>query len=308
MQILPRKLDFDDVLIVPKPSSVASRQDVVLQRPFKFPYYDAELVLPVIPIIAANMYNIGTLSVAKKLLKHNIMTALVKEQKVLTRPGYREIVDGYVFETYGIEKKTITWPLICLDVANGYLNSFVDTVKYYRDFSPYIVIMAGNVVTPEGAERLVEAGANIVKVGLGSGAACTTRLKTGVGYPQLSAVLECAPVIHSRGAYLCSDGGHRTPGDVAKSFVAGADFVMLGSMLAGTDETGDRLYGNASKAAQGTLEKYRAEEGREIGIPYKGTLDEVVQDLLGGLRSACTYVGASNLVELREKGSFVRIG
>jgi len=291
---MEKKLDFDDVLIVPRISNVSSRAEVDVTLGNR----DGA---PIVPIIAANMYHIGTLNVASILSKYGILTALVKGVK--TTP---ELYD-WTFETFGMDEPLLSNKFICLDVANGYLTKFHDRVKRCRDLYPTSVIMAGNVVTPEGVECLVKAGADIIKVGLGSGGACTTRLKSGVGYPQLSAILECSKVARRYGAFICSDGGHRTPGDIVKSFVGGADFVMLGGMFAGTDETGTTFYGNASKQAQGTLEKYRAEEGRILQVPYRGKLEDVVQDILGGIRSACTYVGAKDLYELKEKATFVRV-
>jgi len=296
---LYRKLDFDDVLIVPRSSTVTSRADVVLEKTFTIG--PDETTLRCVPIIAANMQNIGTVSVASILHKYEMLTALVKNT-LNTLP-----TTFPAFNTYGMEGEVEDLQFICLDVANGYLSSFVERVKQVREKYPFSVIMAGNVVTTEGVENLAKAGADIIKVGLGSGSACTTRIKTGVGYPQLSAVLECSAATRHHGVYLCSDGGHRNPGDIAKSFAAGADFVMLGGMLSGTDETGAVFYGNASRMAQGTLEKYRAEEGQVIETPYKGSLDDVVQDILGGLRSACTYVGARNLDEFKQFSRIIQV-
>lgn len=288
-------LDFDDVLIVPQPSNVNSRADVTLERAFHFKagghWYG-------IPVIAANMQNIGTWNVAKILAKHHMLVALVKGLP-LTYSGKN------VFNTFGIcDCDGVKGGYICLDVANGYTTQFRGFVNVVRREFPTSIIMAGNVATAEGVENLAKAGADIIKVGLGSGAACTTRIKTGVGIPQLSAVLDCVSAAKDFGVYVCSDGGHRTVGDVAKSFAAGADFVMLGSMFAGTEETGRWLYGNASRQVQGQLEKYRAEEGAAIAHPLRGSLDDVVLDILGGLRSACSYVGAANLKELQEKAEF----
>ena len=185
---------------------------------------------------------------------------------------------------------------------------------------------------------MILAGADIVKVGIGPGSVCTTRIKTGVGYPQLSAIIECADAAHGLGGHIIADGGCTSSGDVAKAFGAGADFVMLGGMLAGHDEGGgeiiereyktDRVfsmtnvpiyerkqfvkfYGMSSQAANekhfGGLKDYRASEGREVYIKYKGFVSDTVQDILGGLRSTCTYVGASKLKHLSKCTTFVRV-
>jgi GMP reductase len=182
--------------------------------------------------------------------------------------------------------------------------------------------MAGNVVTGEMVEQLILSGADIVKVGIGPGSVCTTRIKTGVGYPQLSAIIECADAAHGLKGHVCADGGCTVPGDVAKAFAAGADFVMLGGMFAGHDEcSGDiieengktykRFYGMSSAEAmikyKGTVADYRASEGKSVNVPYRGKADVTVQDILGGVRSTCTYVGASRLKELSKCTTFIRV-
>ncbi|HEX9827508.1 MAG TPA: GMP reductase, partial [Flavobacteriaceae bacterium] len=211
---------------------------------------------------------------------------------------------------------------ICIDVANGYSEHFVEFVKQTRDQYPDKVIIAGNVVTGEMVEELLLSGADIVKVGIGPGSVCTTRVKTGVGYPQLSAIIECADAAHGLGGQIISDGGCTIPGDVAKAFGAGADFVMLGGMLAGHDESGGELierdgkpykkfYGMSSQTAMekhvGGVAEYRASEGKTVEVPYKGDVETTVQDILGGLRSTCTYVGAQRLKELTKRTTFIRV-
>jgi GMP reductase len=211
---------------------------------------------------------------------------------------------------------------VCIDVANGYHENFVTFVTRIRTQFPRIVIMAGNVVTGEMTEELILSGADIVKVGIGPGSVCTTRKMTGVGYPQLSAVIECADAAHGLSGLICADGGCTTPGDIAKAFGGGADFVMLGGMFAGHDESGGerverdgssykRFYGMSSKAAMerysGGVAGYRAAEGREVLVPYRGPVANSVQEILGGVRSACTYVGARRLKELSKRTSFVRV-
>jgi GMP reductase len=167
-------------------------------------------------------------------------------------------------------------------------------------------------------QELVLRGADIVKVGIGPGSVCTTRIQTGVGYPQLSAIIECADAAHGLGAYIIADGGCTCPGDVAKAFGAGADFVMLGGMLAGHDEGSGEInnglvtfYGMSSDTAMekhhGGVAEYRSSEGRTVQIKYKGAVKDTVLDLLGGLRSACTYVGAPTLKQLSKCTTFIRV-
>jgi GMP reductase len=228
---------------------------------------------------------------------------------------------------------------VCIDVANGYSQRFVQFVKQFRDLYPHIVIIAGNVVTGEMTEELILAGADIVKVGIGPGSVCTTRIQTGVGYPQLSAVIECADAAHGLGGHIIADGGCTTPGDVAKAFAGGADFVMLGGMLAGHDEGGGEVitktyatnevstsgatgsyvketkqfvqfYGMSSESANdkhfGGLKEYRSSEGRTVLVPYRGAVGRTIQDILGGVRSTCTYAGAVRLKHLSKCTTFVR--
>ena len=207
---------------------------------------------------------------------------------------------------------------VCIDVANGYSTRFLDFVKRFRDSYPAVSIMAGNVVTGDVTEQLILSGVDIVKVGIGPGSVCTTRKMTGIGYPQLSAVIECADAAHGLDGLICSDGGCVDPGDVAKAFAGGADFVMLGGMLAGHDECGGKIinnkmefYGMSSKAAQdkhaGGVASYRASEGKKVLIPYKGPVAGTMQEILGGLRSTCTYVGAKSLKQLSKRTTFVMV-
>jgi GMP reductase len=214
---------------------------------------------------------------------------------------------------------------VCVDVANGYTQQFIEFVKRFRDRYPYIVLMAGNVVTPEMTEELILSGVDIVKVGIGPGSVCTTRKITGVGYPQLSAVIECADAAHGLKGHIIADGGCTCPGDIAKAFGAGADFVMIGGMLAGHDErrlsiedpkqtpNSDfiEFHGMSSKKAMelhnGGVAEYRASEGTVVKIKYKGPVDSTMKEILGGLRSACTYVGACELKEMSKRTTFVRV-
>lgn len=328
------KLDFKDVLIRPKRSTLKSRSEVELEREFKFRH--GKLVWSGIPIIAANMDHTGTLNMARGLSQHKLMTAVdkfislddwkafAKENKAHTQFSF--ITAGLKDDDFKQLKATIdatNLHFICLDVANGYTQRFVDCVKRIREAYPDKVMMAGNVVTGEMTEELILAGADIVKVGIGPGSVCTTRKKTGVGYPQVSAVIECADAAHGLKGWVCSDGGCTTPGDVAKAFAAGADFVMLGGMFAGHDECrGEifenelgaksmRFYGMSSKEAMethhGSVAQYRSAEGKSVNVPYRGTVANTVLDILGGLRSTCTYVGAQQLKELSKRTTFIRV-
>ena len=327
------KLDFKDVLIRPKRSTLRSRAEVNLNRKYNFRHTDK--TWEGVPIIAANMDHTGTFSVGNALAKHHLMTAIdkfmtVEEWQKFSQKNPETL--NYVFISSGIKQddfdklkiimRQADLPFICLDVANGYSQYFVDFVRKTRDAFPSKIIMAGNVVTGEMTEELILSGADIVKVGIGPGSICTTRKKTGVGYPQISAMIECADAAHGLKGLVCSDGGCTVPGDVAKAFAAGADFVMLGGMLAGHDEcSGDifidkgqkfkRFYGMSSSEAMnkhhGKVEEYRSSEGKSVNIPYRGAIENTVFDIMGGLRSTCTYVGAQQLKELSKRTTFIRV-
>lgn len=316
--ILDKKLDFDDVLMAPKQSFLQTRNDVELEREFTFVHSPQKIKC--IPIVAANMASVAGIEMAKALGEHRLMTALPKGMNYFSS----EIDQRLVFMTVGAENEKITGnpKMICLDVANGYMNKFMDKVERTRSMFPEAIIVAGNVCTAEATERLIFAGADIVKVGIGGGSGCTTRMKTGVGYPQLSAVIECADAAHGLKGQLMSDGGCRVPGDICKAFGAGADFVMLGGMLAGHDESPGKIieingeqykefYGMSSHLAQerhnGGIRKYRSSEGRQVRIPYRGSVHETILDILGGLRSCCTYCGAETLKELPKRTTFVQV-
>lgn len=327
------KLDFKDVLIRPKRSVLKSRAEVSLEREFKFRH--SQTTWHGVPIIAANMDHTGTFAMAEALAEHKLLTALDKflplpEWKKFAK-GKQKVIDS-CFASVGIAETDfekldhimeIANPhFICLDVANGYTERFVSSLEHLRDKYPKTVIMAGNVVTGEMVEELILSGADIVKIGIGPGSVCTTREKTGVGYPQLSAIIECADAAHGLGGQVCADGGCTTPGDVAKAFAAGADFVMLGGMLAGHDEcSGEvvkadgrqvkRFYGMSSAEAMerhhGSVADYRSSEGRSVNVPYRGPVKNTVLDIMGGIRSTCTYVGAHRLKELSKRTTFIRV-
>ena len=320
------KLDYKDVLITPKRSTLSSRSQVKLERLFTFRSGNSWFG---VPIIAANMDRVGTFAMDLALNQHRCMTALTKHhQDVDLIAHFKQKLDSSVYSlgisdidlqkfdnVYSVVGNTML--RVCIDVANGYTQSFVDFIKRFRDRYPYVVLMAGNVVTPEMTEELILAGADIVKVGIGPGSVCTTRKMTGIGYPQLSAVIECADAAHGLKGHIIADGGCSVPGDVVKAFAAGADFVMLGGMLAGHKEGGSspfgpsKFYGMSSNTAMdihnGGVANYRASEGKTVEIPYRGEVSGTLKDILGGLRSACTYVGASELKELSKRATFVRV-
>ena len=239
------KLDFKDVLIRPKRSTLNTRSAVDVDRAFRFLHTGSEW--KGFPLIAANMDVTGTMAMARALGKHGALTALHKHYPEPKLAEFFASPDGaHAFYSLGttaadVKKlaavaKAAPIRFICLDVANGYAEKFLETVKRVRDDYPHAVIMAGNVVTGDMTEALILAGADIVKIGIGPGSVCTTRRVTGVGYPQLSAIIECADAAHGLKGQVCADGGCTVPGDVAKAYGAGADFVMLGGMLAGHDE------------------------------------------------------------------------
>jgi len=329
------KLDFKDVLIRPKRSSIASRSMVNLERTFTFPC--SKQTISCVPIIAANMDTIANFKVAEVLASRKVLTAVHKhytvEEWVEWGNGRGKDIIQYIAVSCGILEKDIEKTgqiltalpgvkMICLDVANGYSEAFVKAIRKLRSLWPQHTIMAGNVVTKEMTEELIFSGADIIKVGIGPGSVCTTRKQTGVGYPQLSAVMECADAAHGLGGRIVSDGGCTCAGDVAKAFGGGADFVMLGGMLAGHEEcSGETIekngeffkvfYGMSSDTAMkkhaGGVAEYRSSEGKTVTVPYRGPVDETIRDILGGVRSTCTYVGASELRELSKRTTFIRV-
>jgi GMP reductase len=355
------KLDFDDVLIRPKRSTLNSRSEVDLLRTFRFAHSPRELTC--VPIMVANMDTVGTIKIAQAIQPHKAITCLHKhyDPDTLVNLFVSNINSELIWYSTGTSNKDIhklenifnaikasggTLPNICLDVANGYTEQFVKISAHIRKLFPEIILMAGNVVTPEMVEELIIHGkADIVKVGIGSGSVCTTRLKTGVGYPQLSAVMECADAAHGLGGHICSDGGCKVVGDICKAFGGNTDFVMLGSMFAGTDECeGEweyeyyieagssapgfwqslnpgsnnikrkislKYYGMSSKNAMDKhhngVAQYRTAEGKCVTVPYKGTAEEILQDIYGGIRSACTYIGANKIKDFGKKTTFLQV-
>ena len=335
------KLDFKDVLIRPKRSTLQSRNDVDVNRTFTFLHTQRDWTG--FPLIAANMDVTGSMGMARALSRFGAMTALHKHYKANELVAFFQAeadsaVQSNVFYSMGIAdadhdkfqavKAKAPVGKICLDVANGYTERFVEVIARLREENPDTVIMAGNVVTGDMTEALLLAGADIVKVGIGPGSVCTTRKMTGVGYPQLSAIIECADAAHGLKGQVCGDGGCTVPGDISKAYGAGADFVMLGGMLAGHDECegeiryedrdGDRVpvamtfYGMSSDTAMhkysGGVASYRASEGKTVEIPYRGPVENTMQEIMGGVRSMMTYIGATRLKEVPKRTTFVRVG
>jgi len=330
------KLDFSDVLIKPKRSTISSRSQVELSRTFKTLHSNKEL--SGVPIMVANMDSTGTFQMALECQKHKIITCIHKHYEIddwldFTNNSNNKVDYNYICVSTGISeedfKKTLNilnlcpyLKMICIDVANGYSERFVETIEKFRSAFSDKIIIAGNVVTSEMTEQLILAGADIVKVGIGPGSVCTTRKQTGVGYPQLSAVMECADAAHGLGGLIVSDGGCTVPGDFSKAFGGGADFVMSGGFFSGHSESGGELieedgkkykmfYGMSSDTAMkkyvGGVANYRSSEGKTVKIPYKGSVKNTILDLLGGIRSTLTYVGAKYLKELSKRCTFIRV-
>lgn len=331
------KLDFKDVLIRPKRSTLASRAEVDIARTLRFMHTGRTWTG--FPLVAANMDVTGTLNMAAALHRHGAMVALHKHYPAEALVDFFRGPDSAnTFYTIGTTeadweklaavKRGAPVHFLCIDVANGYTERFVEIVARAREENPDAVIMAGNVVTGDMTEALILAGADIVKVGIGPGSVCTTRKMTGVGYPQLSAVIECADAAHGLKGLVCADGGCTVPGDVAKAYGAGADFVMLGGMLAGHDECEGEIvrqvvdgveqpatmifYGMSSDTAMkkysGGVAAYRASEGKTVEVAYRGPVDGTMQEIMGGVRSMMTYIGATKLKEVPKRTTFVMVG
>lgn len=349
-----KKLDFSDVLIRPKRSTLRSRSQVSLDRTFKF--RNSRRNWAGVPIIAANMDGVGTFSMATELTKNRMLTCITKQNSFEEwkshhsdeNEAHNDAIKKYVSISTGtsmeewrrvksiVDEFNLHW--ICIDIANGYSEHFSDFVKMVRSELPHCNIIAGNVVTADMTQELILAGADVVKVGIGPGSVCTTRIQTGVGYPQLSAIMECADAAHGLGGHIIADGGCTCPGDISKAFAAGADFVMLGGMFSGHKEGGGevierrflsseidpltgsqvvnkkyfvKFYGMSSETAMnkhnGGMASYRSSEGRTVEVEYKGEVSKTISDMLGGIRSTCTYVGASKLKHLSKCSTFVLV-
>jgi GMP reductase len=331
------KLDFRDVLIRPRPSSINSRKDVSLTRAFQFPR--SSRTWAVMPLIASNMDSTGTIAMAKALAKFEALTAISKYIDAKAQAKFFGTPESaYAFFSMGATSSDLDrlnaiksrGPIgkISIEVANGYIEALPKFIATVRKENPKAIILAGSVCTPEGTINLLRAGADIARVGIGPGSVCITRKITGIGYPQLSATIECAEAAHMEGGLICSDGGCTVPGDVCKAFGAGADFVMLGGMLAGHEEcygqvtykqtSGKKIpvsmtfYGMASDLAQkkhyGGKSSYSAAEGKTVSVPYRGRVADTIAEILGGIRSMMTYINAPDLASIPAQTQFVRVG
>ena len=326
-------LDYADVLLKPKRSTLSSRKDVDMTRTFTFK--NSKESYTCCPIVASNMDGVGTFSMAKVLQEYKMMTVItktttleqwkeavgqgIKLKYISVCTGTGKLWDKDAEDYATLQKVLKSFPdvkFITIDVANGYHENYVDFLKQVRDEYPDKTIIAGNVVTAEMTEQLILSGADVVKIGIGPGSVCTTRTMAGVGVPQFSAVVECADAANGVGGHIMADGGCNEPGDVAKSLGGGAHFVMLGGMLAGHNESeveakdGKReFYGMSSDRAREVHGKrkdgYRGNEGKRIFLPDRGPVKEAIEDMLGGVRSSCTYIGARRLKDIPKCASFV---
>ena len=338
------KLDYNDVLLRPKRSTLTSRYDVEMTRTFKFVHSGKEWTGT--PIMAANMDTVGTPEMHKVLSEYNMITCPARhylKENITDFRGPNLCMMTGLDDITSLVINQVKWDMIGIDVANGYTISVIDAVKDIRQRCPEATIVAGNVVTADMTQELILAGADIIKVGVGPGSVCTTRIKTGVGYPQLSAVIECADAAHGMNAHIIADGGCTSAGDIVKAFAAGADFVMIGGMLAGHDECDGKIvtkhiangeaslargesnmymphfearkfmkfYGMASESAMSRHNvphrEYRGVEGKTVEVPYRGPVKDTLIDILSGVRSACTYLGAKRIKSLSKCATFVKV-
>lgn len=324
--------DYDDVLILPKPTRLGSRKDVSLIGNYQT---RSGHTIRGVPIMAANMDTTGTFAIAYQLMAHHMFTALHKFYSA--EEIHAEFKGGLplsnTFVTIGLADEDLgklqllyrdfgDRIMICMDVANGYTDKFLKHIAKVRALYPKCVIMAGNVATPDILDDYASAGADIVKIGIGPGNFCRTRTTAGVGVPQLSAILDCAEEAQRLDLLICADGGVNEFCDFAKAMAAGADFVMAGSMFAGHTESGGDLiksgkqkfkvtYGMSSKTAMnkyyGEVSQHRASEGRTVMVPYKGPVRNTVMDILGSLRSTMTYTDTAKIEDLYSNAELIPV-
>ena len=314
-----KKLDYSDVLIRPKRSTLTSRYDVDMTRTYTFLHSQRNWTG--VPIMAANMDTVGTPEMYKVLSKHKMITSPARhylKNSINSFKGKNLCMMGGLEDIDTLADNNSKWDFMGIDVANGYTISVIDAVKTLREKVPNATIVVGNVVTADMTQELILAGADIIKVGVGPGSVCTTRIKTGVGYPQLSAVMECADAAHGLNAHIIADGGCNSSGDIVKAFAAGADFVMIGGMLSVHDECEGEIidgkmkfYGMASESAMSRHNvphrEYRGVEGKTVEVEYRGPVNTTIVDILSGIRSACTYIGAEKLKSLSKCATFIRV-
>ena len=323
------KLDFEDVLISP-----ASSEKLLTRKSVKIEF--DWLNSTANPIVVANMLSTGTYSIAKLLTQHRVFTFLHKEytftehvENLSTMENKKYIAITSGVQTWDVEKtdavcdKFNDIQLINVDIANVYANvqGILNTVRHYKEKFPHIKICVGNIATPELISELAEAGANIVKVGIGSGAACKTRSEVGVGVPQLSCILDCYDTASKYNLDIISDGGCVTAGDVAKAIGAGAKMVMLGGMISTSKECDNiieidgrkyvNFYGLGStkmyNLTKPTEHEYRPNEGRDLLVPVTCSIIDVIKQVQGGIRSALTYVGAEHIDDMYNKTKFIKV-
>ncbi len=330
------QLDFSDVLIMPQRSTIKSRSEVDLTRTFVFPH--SKKSWAGYPVIAANMLT-GTFEMAKVLSEYHMMTALHKHHSIGDLVNFWRnetfIAQNHTFYTLGISEKDVTKyknfctiygdlpNFVLVDVANGHMEIFVEFIKKFRQENPEVTLMCGNVVSGSMVEELTIAGADIIKVGIGSGQNCLSRKIAGCGRPQLSTILEAANHAHGLRSTICADGGCTEPADINIAFCAGADFVMLGSMLSGTEECAGEIvigedgkkykkfFGMSSTSAMTTFHngkaKYKASEGRTTLVPFRGSVRDIVEEIQGATNSCMAYVGAAKLKELTKRATLIRV-
>lgn len=341
MKILPDvKFDFDDLLIRPQRSTLESRSQVDITRFFNF--YHSPKYWTGTPIMCANMTSIASIKMAKALVDHNMIACLHKYHKIEDLISLFKENEKYlenIWVTIGpsnqdlvvlkqLQKEKI-YPNIVIDSANGHIEKFVQFCKIVRSQNQDAIIMAGNVCVPECvSELIIHGGVDIVKIQIGPSQVCKTRMITGVGYGTISCIDECSTIAHGLKSkdrclgLVCSDGGIKNPGDVCKAFVAGADFIMIGSLLSGTDECTDewiekdnkkymKYTGMSTHYIQSELgleqKKYRASEGKVILVENKGSVSNVLREILGGIRSCCTLIGATSIKDMNKCGQFIKV-
>lgn len=335
-QSLRNYLTFDDVLLLPNYSEVTP-QDVSLRTTL------TEGLSLDIPVLSAPMDTVtesrllialGRLGGLGVLHRNLTIAQQAEHLKIALDAGVKAAAAvgfGADFEERVAALALLNPTAICIDSAHGHTKNILQSTRYIHEHYPHIPLIAGNVATYEGAKALFEAGAHVVKVGMGSGSICTTRIMSGVGVPQLSAIAECARAAREFQRTIIADGGLRNSGDIVKAIAAGASAVMMGSLLAGTDESvGDtvehegKLYksyrgmGSVKSMVEGSATRYGQSytkgdqkklvpEGVEGLIPSRGSLADWLHQILGGLRSGCGYLGARSIEELQENARFIRI-
>ena len=320
-----RGLTFDDVLIIPSKSEVRSRRDPKLTSQL------TKTKSIETPILSANMDTITEYDMAFAMhqmgaigILHRFVTIQEQAQFVaqLKTQGVNHIAASIgVNDDYQERAKALIQAganIITIDIAHGHSVLMMDVMKWMKDKFPTVDLIAGNVATPDAVVDLIEAGADAIKVGIGPGSMCTTRIITGAGVPQLTAIAMCAQAAAPYQVPVIADGGIKTSGDIVKAFAAGASTVMLGSMLSGTIETpgeikhGRKQYrGMASRAAQeswrGGVPTGMAPEGESTYVSVKGHVKDVISELTGGIRSGMSYVNANQLSEIKDKARFIEM-